>query len=389
MDNFKYHTPTAVYFGKGQIKSLSQEIRGRFKKILIVTGKGSVKRNGIFDDIIAEIKKADIRYVELSGIKPNPRLASVHEGVDICKRENVDLVLGVGGGSVIDCSKAIAAGAVYDGDCWGFFTKKAVPKKALAVGCVLTLSATGTETNGNAVITKEDGQRKLALCSPLLKPVFAILDPEYTYTVDKFNTAAGVVDIMAHVFEQYFSHTQACDVQDRIAEAILDVCIKYGPVVLQEPDNYDARANIMWAGTLALNDLIGIGKETDWASHGIEHEISAIYDISHGAGLAVIVPNWMRHVLSDRTASKLADYGRNVWSIGPRNDLFDIANLAIDKTREFFSSLGMPATLREAGIDEKDKFSQMAKGVIEHYGVVGSFKQLSEADVMSILDASF
>jgi alcohol dehydrogenase YqhD (iron-dependent ADH family) len=389
MDNFKYHSPTAVYFGRGQVNSLSQEIDGRFKKILIVTGGGSVKRNNIFDSVVSEIKKAGSEYLELTGIKPNPRIKSVYEGVEICKRRGIDLVLGVGGGSVIDASKAIAVGAKYDGDCWDFFNKEAEPKDALSVGCVLTLAATGTETNGNAVITKEEGQRKLALCNPLLRPAFAILDPVYTFTVDKYNTAAGIVDIMAHVFEQYFSHTVFCDVQDGISEAILRACIKYAPVVLGAPDNYDARANIMWAGTLALNGLIGIGKDTDWASHGIEHEISAIYDISHGAGLAVIVPNWMRQVLSDRTAPRIADYGRNVWSIGPRNDLLDIANQAIDKTREFFTSLGMPATLREAGISGKDKFSQMAKGVIEQYKTVGSFKQLCEDDIMAILNASF
>jgi alcohol dehydrogenase YqhD (iron-dependent ADH family) len=389
MDNFKYHSPTAVYFGRNQVASLSQEINGRFKKILLITGSGSVKRNGILDSVILGIKNAGAEYLELSGIKPNPRLKSVYRGIDICKREGIDLVLGVGGGSVIDCAKAIAAGTLYDKDCWDLFTKKAEPKNALPVGCVLTLAATGTETNGNAVITNENGQRKLALCSPVLRPVFAILDPEYTFTVDRFNTAAGIVDIMAHVFEQYFSHTVFCDVQDGIAEGLLRVCIKYAPVVLNEPDNYDARANIMWAGTLALNGLIGIGKDTDWASHGIEHEISAIYDISHGAGLAVVIPHWMRHVLSDRTAPRIADYGRNVWSIEPRNDLSDIANLAIDRTREFFTSLGMPATLRDAGISSKDKFSQMAKGVIEQYGTVGSFKQLCEDDIMAILNASF
>jgi butanol dehydrogenase len=388
MDNFKYHSPTAVYFGKGQVQALAQEIKAGFKKILIVTGQGSVKKNGIFESVISEIKKAGIKYLELSGVKPNPRLKSVYEGIDICRQEGIGLVLGIGGGSVIDCSKAIAAGAMYDGDCWDFFIKKAVPKKALPVGCVLTLAATGTETNGNAVITKEEGQRKLALCSPLLKPVFAILDPEYTFTVDKYNTAAGIVDIMSHVFEQYFSHTQYCDVHDRIAEGLLRVCIKYGPVVLKEPDNYDARANIMWAGTLALNNLIGMGRETDWSSHGIEHEISAIYDISHGAGLAVIVPNWMRHVLSDKTALKLADYGRNVWSINSGNVLLDIANNAIDKTKEFFISLGMPATLREAGVG-KDKFRQMARGVIQQYKTVGSFKELSEEDIMAILNTSY
>jgi butanol dehydrogenase len=389
MDNFKFQSPTSVYFGRGQVKALPQEIRGRFKKILLVTGGGSVKRNGIFDSVVAEIKNLGINYLELSGIMPNPRLKSVYKGIDICKKEGIDLILGIGGGSVIDASKAIAVGALYKGDCWDFFTKKAIPEKALPIGCVLTLAATGTETNGNAVISKEEDKRKLALCNPILRPVFAILDPVHTYTVDKFNTAAGIVDIMAHVFEQYFSHTQGCDVQDRMAEAILSVCIKYAPIVLQEPNNYVARANIMWAGTIALNGLIGIGKQTDWASHGIEHEISAIYDISHGAGLSVIFPNWMRHVLSDATASKLADYGRNVWSIGPRNDLMDIANQAIDKTREFFSSLEMPATLREAGLADKNNFKNMARGVIEQYRTVGSFKQLSEADIIDILNAAY
>jgi butanol dehydrogenase len=389
MNNFKYHSPTAIYFGKGQVKALPQELRGRFRKILIVTGVKSAKENGIFANVVSGIKRSGAGYVEFSGIKPNPRLKGVHEGIDICRKQGIDLVLGVGGGSVIDTSKAIAAGARYKGDCWDFFIKKAVPKQALAVGCVLTLAATGTETNGNTVITNEEGRRKLALYSPALKPVFAILDPEYTYTVDRYNTAAGIVDIMSHVFEQYFSHTQACDVQDRIAESLLNICIRYGPVILREPNNYDARANIMWAGTLALNDLIGTGKETDWASHGIEHEISAIYDISHGAGLAVIVPNWMRHVLGDRTASRFADYGRNVWSISARNNLLDIADMAIEKTREFFSALGMPSTLRQAGCPGKDMFGQMAKGVIEHYKSVGAFKELSEKDIMDILNASF
>lgn len=386
MDNFKYHTPTAVYFGKGQAGSLPEQLN-RFSKILIVTGKGSVKRNGIFDKVVSEIKKVNCEYTELSGIKPNPRMESVYAGVEICKNTGIELVLGLGGGSVIDTAKAIAAGAGYDGDCWDFFMKKAAPKQALPVGCVLTLAATGTETNGNAVITRQQDQRKLALCSPLLKPVFAILDPEFTYTVDGYNTAAGIVDIMVHVFEQYFSRTESSDVQDSIAEGLLRVCIKYAPVVLKEPNNYPARANIMWAGTLALNGLIGMGKQADWSSHGIEHEISAIYDISHGAGLAIITPNWMRQVLNNQTASKLADYGRNVWHISPRNDLTDIAIQAIDKTREFFNALGMPASLRDAGIGD-EKFSHMAKRVIEHYGKVGSFKELSETDIIAILKAS-
>jgi alcohol dehydrogenase YqhD (iron-dependent ADH family) len=383
MNNFIYHTPTKVFFGRGEIRSLPVQI-SPFKRILLVTGKASVKKNNIFDQVVEQIKKTDCEFIELSGIKPNPSLESVYAGIDICKEKDIDLVLGLGGGSVIDASKAISAGARYDGDCWDFFIKKAVPRDALAIGCILTLAATGTETNGNAVITKQDNKRKLALSSPLLKPLFAILDPEYTYTVDRYNTAAGIVDIMAHIFEQYFSHTHACDVQDRMAEALMSVCIKYAPVVLSEPDNYNARSNIMWAGTLALNGLIGTGKQADWASHGIEHELSAIYDISHGAGLAIIIPHWMNYVLSDKTAKKIADYGRNVWSVSQEDDCMAMARKAIDKTRVFFNSLDMPASLNEIGIGI-DRIAEMAEAVIKHYGKVGSFKELSAEDIMDIL----
>ncbi|MDD5504062.1 MAG: iron-containing alcohol dehydrogenase [Candidatus Omnitrophica bacterium] len=388
MDNFRYCSPTTVYFGKGQIESLSREIINRgFRNVLIVTGKASAKKYTAFKDVVSQINKTGIRYSELSGIRPNPRIKTVYEGIRICRRDNIDLVLGVGGGSVIDASKTIAAGAVYDGDCWDFFDKLALPQKTLPTGCVLTLAATGTETNGNAVITHEERQKKLALCADILRPVFAILDPVYTFTVDEFNTAAGIVDIMAHVFEQYFSRTPACDVQDRLCEGILNVCIKYAPVVIKEKQNYDARANIMWAGTLALNGLLGAGRITDWSSHGIEHEISAVYDISHGAGLSVIVPNWMRHVLSKETACRFADYGRNIWSAETRNSLPEIANYAIDRTREFFNSLGMPSNLRQMGIDERG-LEEMAKNIAGRNAHLGSFVPLDQDDILSILKTS-
>lgn len=387
MLNFKYYIPTALYFGKGEVTSLEHELKGRYKRLLLVTGSGSVKSNGIFDQVLVQIKKAGLDHKELSGIQSNPRLKSVYKGIEICRDNDIDLVLGVGGGSVIDASKAIAAGAEYDGDCWDFFINKASPERALDIGCVLTLAATGTEMNGNSVITKEDTKRKLALCTPYIRPRFSILDPEYTFSVNRYHTAAGVVDIIAHIFEQYFSHTEGCDVQDRIAEALLKVCVKYGPVVLESPHDYDARSNIMWAGTLALNGLIGNGKEDDWASHGIEHELSAIYDISHGAGLAIIIPNWMKHVLSSKTVTKLAAYGVNVWSIDAKRDPMDIADEAISRTRDFFKSLGMPLTLKEAGIP-KDMFREMAHNAIDHYGQVGSFKRLDKQDIVDILNSA-
>lgn len=385
MLNFRHHIPTIVYFGKGQVQALKEELSKCSKKILIVTGQGSVKRYGIFDNVVNQVKKAEIDYVELSGIRPNPRLKSVYKGIEICRNESVDFILAVGGGSVIDAAKAIAVGVKYNGDVWDFFEKDVSPKDALPVGTVLTLAATGSEMNGNTVITKEDTQRKLCLNSPLIRPVFSILDPQYTYTVNKYHTAAGIADIMSHAFEQYFSHTPSCDMQEEIAEGILKVCILRGPVVSKKPRDYDARANILWAGTLALNDLIGEGKIADWATHSIEHELSGIYDISHGVGLAIITPNWMRYVLGEKTVRKFVEYGINVWGINKDKDELDIANEAIDKTRNFLNSLGLPSTLREVNISD-ERFQDMARNVVKSHGQVGSFKQLSAEDIIQILN---
>ncbi|NQT22881.1 MAG: iron-containing alcohol dehydrogenase [Candidatus Omnitrophica bacterium] len=387
MINFAQHIPTTIHFGKGQVRAIEVELKKRAKKTLIVTGGGSVKRNGVFDAVIREVKKANIPYTELSGIEPNPRLKSVYKGIDLCRKESVDSILAVGGGSVIDAAKAIAAGVKYDGDVWDFFTKDISPNGALPIGTVLTLSATGSEMNGNTVITKEDTKRKLAIGSPFLKPTFSILDPEYTYTVNRYHTAAGVVDIMVHVFEQYFSKTTASDVQDRLAEGLLKVCLKYGPIVCEKPRDYDARANIMWTGSLALNGVVGDGKKEDWATHAIEHELSAIYDISHGAGLAIVSPNWMKNVLSKETVGRFVDYGINVWGIAKSKDNMAIANESIDKTREFFRLLGMPATLKEVNISD-EYFERMAKDAIRDWGQIGYFKKLSTNDIVNILKLS-
>ncbi|OGW75647.1 MAG: butanol dehydrogenase [Omnitrophica bacterium RBG_13_46_9] len=387
MFNFTFNIPTIIYFGKGQIKALGQELGKRAKKILIVIGRESVKKYGIFDDVVREVKKAEVSFVELSGVKPNPRLKSVYEGIEICRKEKVGFILAVGGGSVIDASKAIAAGVRYEGDVWDFFTKGVACTDALPVGTVLTLAATGSEMNRHAVITKEDTRRKLAFSSNSVKPVFSILDPEYTYSVNKYHTAAGVADIMSHVFEEYFSQPPSAAVQDRIAEALLKVCIHYGPVVCKKPRGYEARANILWAGSLALNGLLGEGKCGDWASHAIEHEVSAVYDISHGAGLAIIVPNWMKSVLNKGTLNKFVEYGVNVWGIEKKKRETEIARAAIDKTRDFFSSLGLPSRLSEVGITG-EHFGDMAKNTIESLGEIGTFKKLSGKDIVEILNMS-
>ncbi|MCQ9207091.1 MAG: iron-containing alcohol dehydrogenase [Omnitrophica bacterium] len=387
MLNFTYDIPTRIHFGRGEIKALSGELETCAKKVLVVTGQGSVKRNGIFNDVVREIKKAGIPFVELTGIKPNPRLKSVYRGIEICKAEGVDFILAVGGGSVIDASKAIAAGAKYKNDVWDFFTKDVVCTEAVPLGAVLTLAATGSEMNSYGVITKEDTERKLAFGTPLVRPVFSILDPEYTYTVNKYHTSAGIVDIMVHIFEEYFSAPPTAVVQDRIAEALLKVCIKYGPIACKKPKDYEARANILWAGTLALNGLLGNGKSGDWASHGIEHEISAIYDITHGVGLGIIVPNWMKVVLSKNTLDKFVEFGINVWDVDKDKGKEKIANIAIEKTRDFFTALGVPSKLSAVSVPQ-DRFRDMAKGAIESYGQVGSFKKLSEEDIVKILTFS-
>ena len=389
MLNFKHYIPTIVYFGKGQARFIKKELKERgSKKALIVTGSGSVKKNGIFDAVTRELKEARVPFVELDGIVPNPRLSRVYDGIALCRKENVDFILAVGGGSVIDTAKGIAAGVCYDGDVWDFYTHKAQPVQALPLGTVLTLAATGSEMNGNSVVTDEKNERKLAFGSYVVRPVFSILDPEYTYTVDAYNTAAGVIDIVVHVFEQYFSQTPAAEVQDRLAEGLLKVCIQYGKTIVTKPDDYDGRANILWAGSLALNSLIGEGKVQDWSTHAIEHEVSALYDISHGVGLAILSPQWMRQVLSKETAHKFVTYAENVWGIQAGNDPLITAQAAIEKTELFFKSLGIPMRLGELGITD-EHFDRMADGAIEAWGgSVGSFKTLTKKDIIEIYQAA-
>lgn len=296
MLNFDYLIPTEILFSKDQISNLESKINN-YNRILFTWGGGSIKKNGIYEKVIDALK--DKTYFELSGIKPNPRLSSVKKGITICTESNVDFILAVGGGSVIDCCKAIAAGIYYLDDVWDLFMRKATIEKTLPIGTILTLAATASEMNGSAVINNEETQQKLAITSNLLRPKFSILDPTYTMTVPKMHTVAGIVDIMSHVFEQYFDTTKGAYLQDRLAEGILKTCIKYGPIVLENPNDYEARANIMWAGSLALNGLLSIGKRGDFATHKIEHEVSAIYDLTHGVGMAILSPNWMKYVMNE------------------------------------------------------------------------------------------
>lgn len=390
MLNFNYSIPTKIFFGDGQIEVLGNEIKKYGSKVLLVYGKGSIKKTGIYDEVVNILKSNNIEYWELAGVDPNPRITSVREGIKICREEGIDFILPIGGGSSIDCAKVIAAGYYYEGDPWDLLIKKAKVEKALPLGVILTLSATGSEMDAGAVITNMETNQKLSVGHPSMAPKFSILDPTYTFTVPKSQTAAGVADIMSHIFESYFSRTKEAYLQDRMAEALLKTCIKYGKIAIDEPENYEARSNIMWASSLAINGLLGYGKGKDfrWSVHAIEHELSAYYDITHGVGLAILYPNWMRHVLDDENVYKFVEYGVNIWGIDENKSDYVIANEAIDKTREYFNSLGLPSTLKEVGIG-KENLEKMAKAAVDHNkGTVGSFKPLTYEDVLNIYMAS-
>lgn len=387
MENFLYSIPTKVYFGKGQIKNLAAIIKEYGNKVLIAYGGGSIKKIGLYDEMVKILKDSEISYVEISGVEPNPKIETVRKGIQICRDNNVEVVLAVGGGSSIDCAKVIAAGAKYDGDPWDLVTNPGKIQEVLPIVTILTLSATGSEMNKNAVISDMTTNQKIGTAHDNMKPKASILDPEYTYSVPKNQTAAGTADIMSHIFENYFNHTEGVDIQDSTAEGLLRACIKYGPIAIEEPTNYDARANLMWASSWAINGLISYGRSAPWVVHPMEHELSAFYDITHGVGLAILTPHWMRYSLDDTTVNKFAKYGVNVWGIDKELDKFEAANIAIDKTAEFFKELGIPSTLREVGIEE-EKFEIMAKKAMNPY-FKHAFKPLDENSIINIFKAAF
>ncbi|QGU00241.1 NADH-dependent butanol dehydrogenase A [Candidatus Syntrophocurvum alkaliphilum] len=386
MLDFTFQNPAKILFGKDQVPKVGKEVKKFSERILLVYGGGSIKRSGLYDEVTQILKENGVHYEELPGVQANPRITSVREGIRLCRENNLDLVLAVGGGSTIDCAKAIACGFYHDGDPWDFFIRKARVTNALPIGVILTLAATGSEMNGNTVINNDDTMDKKGIGSPRLVPKFSILDPTYTFTVPANQTAAGVVDIISHIFETYFSANNDAYLQDRMCEAVIKTCIHYGPIALKEPENYEARANLMWASTVALNGLLSTGKRTDWATHMIEHEVSAIYDMTHGLGLAILTPYWMEYVLDDSTVEKLADYARNVWGVSGQ-DNYEVAREGIRNTQEFFKSLGLSTTLKEEGVKE-ESLETMAKKATE-YGPLGNFKKLETSDVLEILKKAY
>ena len=381
MRNFWLNMPTEIFFGRNQIEVLSKQLKkDGTKSVLLAYGHGSIKRSGLYDKIVSILNENQVKITELPGIDPNPRITSVAKGAELCRENKVDLIIAAGAGSVIDCCKAIAAARYYNGDPWDFFIRKTSVKKALPICAILTLAATGSEMNGGCVLTNEKTQEKLPMGSVRLKPKFSILDPTYTFTLPKNQTAAGIADITSHVFEQYFSYPEAA-LQDYMSEAVLKTVIENAPIVLEEPENYDARANIMWAGTVALNGLLELGKDGDWATHMIEHELSAKYDITHGVGLAILTPSWMKKVIDEKNCAKFSKYGRNVLGITEKDDM-KAGLKAIEKTAEFFKSLGLPQKLSEIGIDDS-KFEEMAASALKN-SRIGTFKELNKEDIVEI-----
>ncbi|MGE6258732.1 iron-containing alcohol dehydrogenase [Heyndrickxia sporothermodurans] len=386
MDNFTYWNPTKLIFGKGQLEQLKNEIPQYGRNILLVYGGGSIKKSGLYDQLINLLKDINSNIYELSGVEPNPRITTVRKGVDICKKENIDLLLAVGGGSVIDCTKAIAAGSKYDGDAWDLVTKKAFAKDALPFGTVLTLAATGSEMNSGSVITNWETQEKYGWGSPYTFPKFSILDPVHTFTVPKDQTIYGIVDMMSHVFEHYFHLTENTLMQDRMCESLLLTVIETAPKLINNLNNYDYRATILYNGTMALNGMLSMGYRGDWATHNIEHAVSAVYDIPHGGGLAILFPNWMKHNLHVKP-SRFKQLAIRVFGVSPEGKSDeDIGLEGIDRLRDFWKSIGAPTRLADYGIDDS-KLDLMADKAMAN-GEFGQFKKLKREDVLDIYKKS-
>ena len=375
--DFIYDIPVRVYFGRDQLKNLGPELKKYGTRVLMTYGGGSIKRIGLYDKVVREIRAAGLELFELSGIAPNPRIDSVREGARLCKEHQIDVLLAVGGGSTIDATKFMAAGACVDFDPWDFLDlSKRVPiERALPVVSILTLSATGSEMDCGGVISNPE----------TLLPKASFLDPTNTFTVSAYQTACGSSDILSHIFEVYFNMDQDMYMLDCFMEGLMKTVIKYAPVAIREPENYEARANLMWTSSWAINGFIDGGKQLAWSCHPMEHELSAYYDITHGLGLAILTPRWMEYCLDETTVSKYVQFGTNVFGIDPNLPPMDIAHKAIDALSDFlFGTLGLKRTLPEVGID-RTHFATMARKAVQGRTLRG-FKPLQQADVEAIYE---
>lgn len=389
MLNFNYYAPTYYEFGENAEEKVGELIKKyNGSKILLHYGSGSVIKSGLLTKVKKNLDDCGISYIELGGVVANPESDLVYDGINLCRRENVDFILALGGGSVIDSAKAIASGVKYEGDFWDFFRDedRKLVDDTLPVGVILTIAAAGSESSPSMVITNSDtNQKRGNIKTDIIRPVFAIMNPKLTMTLSNYQTACGIVDIMTHVIERYFSNTKGCVVTDNMCEAIFKTMIIEGKKVINNPNDYEARANIMWAGSLAHNNICGVDREQDWASHKIEHELSSKYGIAHGAGLAVIVIKWMRYV-SKINPDKFIQFGRNVFGdgtkfIGNDNEYIDFG---INKLQEFWTSLGMPSSLEEIGY-KKDDLDYLVEHVdYNENGYVGNYVKIYKEDVIKI-----
>ncbi|MEE3483403.1 MAG: iron-containing alcohol dehydrogenase [Bacteroidales bacterium] len=383
MENFNFYSPTEFVFGKDRENECGKYVH-KFggTKVLLHYGSSSAKKSGLLDRVTQSLKKENIEFIELGGVQPNPHDSLVYKGIELCKKENIDFILAVGGGSVIDSAKAIAMGVPYEGDFWDFYSGKK-PKEALSIGTVLTIAAAGSEGSGDSVITKEEGMLKRGASGDCIRPKFSILNPQLTCTLPAYQTACGATDIMAHIFERYFTNTQEVEVTDRLCEALLLTMIKETPRVIADPNNYAARANIMWAGMVAHNNIVGVGREQDWNSHGIEHELSALYDCAHGAGLAVIMPSWMEYVMH-HDVMRFAQVATRVWECQMNfSQPEETAKEGIKRFRQFLHSIGMPINFKELGAKESD-IPQLVKTFGIGDGETGGFVHLKANDIANI-----
>ncbi len=386
MNNFTYDIGTKIHFGTDALDYIGEEAKKYADKILLTYGGGSIKKNGVYDKVIKELEGPGIEVFELSGIQPNPRIDSVREGVRIIKENGIGAILAVGGGSTIDASKFMAAGACADVDPWKFISEKRPMSPAIPLLSVLTMAATGSEMDCGGVITNPETKEKLSSGHADTRPKVSFLNPELTYTVSKFQTAAGSADILSHIFETYFNIDGTMFMLDRIMEALMKTVIKYGPIAIKDPENYEARANLMWASSWAINDFISDSSEAAWTVHPIEHELSAFYDITHGLGLAILTPRWMEYCLSEKTVHKFVDLGVNVFDLDKDQEPMEIARQTIEKVKKFFfEDLGLDSNLRKVGIDERH-FDEMSKKACGKAGVKKGFINLRPEDVKKIYE---
>lgn len=382
MKNFTLDIKTRIIFGKDSLSRLASELEGNYKNILLHYGSDRIKKTGLYDNIVNILKDNNCQVFELPGVEPNPKLGLVRQGVEIAKDKNIDLILAVGGGSVIDSAKAIGIGALYDGDVWDFYTGEASTNETLPVGVILTIPATGSESSTGSVITNEDGLYKRATGGHFMRPKFAILDPTYTLTLPSNQTFAGVMDILSHVFERYFTQTKNVDLTDSLCEATMKTVIKNAYILKENPQNFDARAEIMFAGTIAHNGLLGAGREEDWASHDIGHEISGLYGTTHGETLSIIFPAWMKYVYKENL-DIFAQFATNVWGVSEQGmSKEELALEGINKFEEFLTDMGLPKSFTEASLP-LDEIELMANKATEN-GPLGGLKKLNKEDLINI-----